>query len=207
MRNYLGRIVFVGIVFAAGYFVFSAGNVSGYTFPFIGASQKVAARVGNQAISSVTSAVKKNFAAPAGDLMTAAAQSIDTLAQNALASAKTEVMKALTGAVKKNVDTMAASFGVSTQGSGAPAGSADVSPIQSAIKSGAPAYFTIRNNEQGTIQYTVDWKDGKAETGQVLKGQSQIVSHAWNKVGEYVLQFKIESSGGINEYQIMISIL
>lgn len=206
MRNHPGKIALVVIVFAAGYFVFNKENVSGYTIPFISVSAKDAVQTGNQALSKMTQVSKETFSAKAADFSGMLTEKAGELADNAMTAVKTEAFNLMKGVITKKVDNLAADLGVSpvqSGGSGSPASN----PVSPSIKSGTPAYFTIKNSEQVAIDYIIDWKDGKSENGQVAKGESKIVSHSWSKSGEYVLQFKINSAGGTNEYQVRISIL
>lgn len=206
MRKHLGKIVLLGIVLVAGYFVFNKENVSGYAIPFFPVSQKDAVKIGTQVIATAKSAAKENLLAQINSFGSEAIRDIGTFVQNSIDTAKTEAFTTLKTAVVKKVESLSTDLGVSTAPPAA-SGAAAANTIQSAIKAGSLAYFTIRNNEQDTVNYIIDWKDGKSENSQILKGQAQIVSHSWSKVGEYILQFKIESSNGTNEYQITISIL
>lgn len=207
MRRHLWKIIAMGILCAAGYFVFTAVNVSGYRFPSVGISGKGTTQGGGQAISGVVDAMKKKFLSQMADVVDVVKQNADTLAQSAIVSAKTEAFKLLSNAVNDKVKSVATGLGISASGSAGASGGSTVIPVQSAIKSGAPAYFTIKNSESEAVHYAIDWNDGKNESGQIAKGESQIVSHSWMKAGEYVLQFTIESSGGTNKYQVTISIL
>ena len=206
MRNHLGKILLIGIVVAAGYFVFNMKNVSGYTIPFINVSQKDAVQAGNQVFSKAAKATKETFSAKTSGMINMLTEKAGALANDSLTAIKAEAFDLVKGAIAKKVDNLAVDLGIGSAQSGN-SGSAVSNPISISIKSGTLVNFTIENNEQGVIDYTVDWKDGKSESGKIAKSESKIVSHSWTKAGEYILQFKISSPGKSKEYQVGISIL
>lgn len=74
-------------------------------------------------------------------------------------------------------------------------------------KVGTIAYFTIRNSDiENSVNYSVDWQDGKKDIGKLEKGKSVLVSHKWEKGGEYIIDFKITGLNNIANYKIQLTI-
>lgn len=208
MQNHLGKIAVIGMVLAGGYYIFNSGEVSGYTIPFLSVSKNDTAQAGSQAISNIQTAAKETLLASAGQLTDTIAKKVDSAAKDAMTAVKTEAFNLVKGAVEKNVDNLAAGLGINTSQSGSsdPVVS-NPDPISLSVKSGSPVYFTVKNSEQASINYVIDWMDGTNETGQIAKSGSRTVSHSWSNAGEYLLQFKIRSLSGSNDYKVRISIL
>jgi hypothetical protein len=80
-------------------------------------------------------------------------------------------------------------------------------PVIFTMKKGSSAYFTIENREHARIQYQVDWRDGsKEDAGSLDVGKSRVVSHSWDKAGNYDIQFRVVSSEKSKTYSVTLSI-
>lgn len=59
------------------------------------------------------------------------------------------------------------------------------------VKQGVATYFDIKNpfyEASGPTAFTISWKDGEMESGQLAEGESVgVVSHVWSRVGEYFI--------------------
>ena len=78
------------------------------------------------------------------------------------------------------------------------------------IKINAPLSFVIKNPfsqaESKDIKYKIDWGDEKQNEGELLSGQSIMISHAWSKEGHYFVKFKIIAVDlNTFDYQIKVS--
>lgn len=77
-------------------------------------------------------------------------------------------------------------------------------------KINAPLSFIIKNPfsqaESKDIKYKIDWGDEKQNEGELLSGQSIVISHAWSKEGDYFVRFKIIAVDlNTFDYQIKVS--
>lgn len=77
-------------------------------------------------------------------------------------------------------------------------------------KINAPLSFVIKNpfsqTESKDIKYKIDWGDEKQNEGELLSGQSIVISHVWSKEGDYFVRFKIIAVDlNAFDYQIKVS--
>ncbi|MBU4347942.1 hypothetical protein KJ671_00320 [Patescibacteria group bacterium] len=75
------------------------------------------------------------------------------------------------------------------------------------VKKGQSAYFTIKNNQEDLLKYSIDWLDGERESGELkIEGESVILSHIWFNSGEYLLTFKTIESEEERQHKVLISV-
>ncbi len=80
--------------------------------------------------------------------------------------------------------------------------------VMYSVKKGENAYFTIKNSEDGLLKYSVNWLDGKIDSGQLNnKDEFVVLVHSWKTPGEYLINFKIEGMVGEKIYKVLISVL
>jgi len=229
MKKHFTRLVILGMVLAGGYFLLNQENVSSYTIPFIEIRTKeVTDKIGSLAgglKKYVTGQATVTVSVLANDLADTLLERSEQLVSRVADGVKTETFKIfrqavnekvdnVSQAVSEKVDRVGANIGIDIQQLGtevlppvpAPTPTSE-SPIIFGIKSGTPAYFTIKNREKETIVYEVNWQDGREGSGEIVVGKSAILSHEWNSAGEYHLQFKIQNSKGEKIYQITISVI
>src|SRR3989344_4479455 len=208
MRQHLGKIILIGIALAGGYLIFSKENTSGYTIPYITVIKKDIADAGVTAVGKAGNFAKNAFIAEAADALEAVSVKTEELIGETVVSVKTQALNFLKGTIDKKVESLAVELGVDLNSGGAPTqASIALNPISFAIKSGTPAYFTIKNRESGSVVYEINWKDGKIDKGQIGKGETKVTMHSWDQPGEYAIKFKIASEKGAREYDVSISIL
>ncbi len=197
----------MGIVIAGGYLIFSKENTSGYTIPYISVVKKDIANAGGIAVGKAGNFAKNIVVSGVADALEVVSKKTDTLIGDAVTSVKTQALNLLKGSIDKKVESLAVELGVDLNTGGAPQAVSTLSPIAFAIKSGIPAYFTIKNRESGSVVYEINWKDGKIDKGQINKGGTNVVFHSWDQPGEYPIKFKITSEKGVREYDVLISII
>lgn len=76
------------------------------------------------------------------------------------------------------------------------------------IKIDAPVSFIIKNpfNNEIEIEYQMDWGDEKKDSGKLSSNQNIVISHAWNKEGEYLIKIKIIASVQVFNFQTKVSV-
>lgn len=129
---------------------------------------------------------------------------------------KSSAFNIFKSAVEEKVDAIGEGFGIemSLEETGSKAATEQKStmaeqklpPLIFAVKAGISANFTINNKEGYVLNYEVDWQDGKQDNGQVEKGEKKILSHNWQKAGDYEIQFTIKGNNKTNKYTFNISI-
>lgn len=207
MRKHLGKIILIGIALAGGYLVLSKENTSGYTIPYITVARRDIADAGGATLEKAGNFAKTTLGAKTDDALRSVSEEVNNLVGDAVVSVKTQALNLLKGAVNNSVEGLAVDLGVNLNDSGSVSAGAQLNPIAFAIKSGSPAYFTIKNRESGAVVYEIIWKDGKIDKGQINKGESKVVSHSWDSAGEYMIKFRITSEKGSKEYEVSISII
>lgn len=76
-----------------------------------------------------------------------------------------------------------------------------------AAKTGTTAYFTVKNSdEENPVDYSVDWQDGKKDSGKLEKGKSVLISHQWQQGGEYTIDFNITGLNSAANYKVKLTI-
>jgi hypothetical protein len=75
-----------------------------------------------------------------------------------------------------------------------------------------PLSFMLRNpfspKESKELNYQIDWGDNQKDGGELQAGQNIIISHAWQKEGEYLTKFKITAAeSDIFDYQIKVLVI
>ena len=207
MRRHLGKLILIGIAIAGGYLIFSKENTSAYVIPYISVIKKEAVDLSGNVIQKTGNFAKNILAVKASDALEAASVEVENLISEAAVSVKTQTLNLLKGSIDKKVESLAVDLGVDLGVSEPVQTTTLLSPIVFAIKSGTPAYFTIKNRETETVAYEINWKDGKIDKGQIGKGKLEVVSHSWSAAGEYSIKFRITSEKGARDYEILISII
>lgn len=75
------------------------------------------------------------------------------------------------------------------------------------IKINTPLSFIIKNPfslaDAKNINYQIDWGDGQKDGGELKAEQNIAMTHSWNREGEYLIHFSVESEE--SNYQVKIS--
>lgn len=181
------------------YFALTKSNLSEYSFPKI-LNPKNGTAIADRSISPIMQKVSDDVTGAFNSMVAKGGELVGGLVEDA----KTETFHALKEAVNTKINTAGESFGVTI--SSEQQDEIDA-PIVFAMKKGSFAYFTVENRENSKIQYEVNWRDGSAkDMGSLDAGKSKVVSHSWNKAGNYDIQFKIISSEKNKTYNITLSI-
>ncbi len=206
MRKHFWRLAILFLAIGGGYFLLNRESVSSYPIPFIEVTKKDFAKSVGQVSENLLDYGNSLATSTTASLAGQAAEKTVKIFSNIIDGAKTEVFKVIKGTVNKKVDSIGVDLGVDVgRLNNEPAAKEIQSPVIFTIKTGAPAYFTIKNKENGVLQYEVDWQDGKSESGKLAAGQSKLLSHAWLAVGQYEINFKVSDQERAKEYAIAIA--
>lgn len=207
MRQHLGKIFLLGVAIAGGYSLLSKENTSGYTIPYITVTKQEIADISGNVAGKAGDFAKNTLLAKTSDVLESVSGGVDEFVDDAMTSVKTQALNFLKDSVDKKVQSLAVDLGVDLNSNSSAQAPTIINPIAFAIKSGTPAYFTIKNREVGAVVYEISWKDGKIDKGQIGKGETKVVSHSWEVPGEYLIKFRITSGKGAREYEVSMSII
>lgn len=190
------RILFgIGLVISAAYFLLGKENLSTYSFPDVKEDQSLSAnllsRFSKYNSEEISSGVEKIF----GAITDKSSEIFEGIADKA----KLETFKIIKDSINDRVDGLGENFGVSVGAIG------DDSQITFGVRAGTPIYFSLEARS-GDSEYEVDWQDKKKDAGSFKGGESIVLSHAWDRSGDYSVKFTITNSKGKKNYQIPINI-
>ncbi|MBU6141923.1 hypothetical protein KGO95_02255 [Patescibacteria group bacterium] len=205
MTKHLGKIAVVGLLLGVGWFLLSQKSVWAYTAPFLSPSQQITLQ---QGVSQVNDSVRSTVGTQLSAITNAVTDQVNAFVQSTVSAAKTQAVTAVKTTVDAKLNALASDIGATSLSASGGSDQSGATPIVVAQQPGVQVYFTIDNTNGGPMTYTVDWKDGTTGTGEVAKGETKIVSHAWAQQGAYVLNFILTpDSGAARSYQVAISIL
>ena len=198
MNSYLKFLVWAIVIGAIAYFVFYKENTWVYNYPPI---QKT-----REAINESVNKLKIKLQSGLTTITDSAFDLVKEKSEEAVTKAGNEVKNQAFNVVQKAVtggmNSLGEQLGLSPKISGGDTNT----PLSFGVKIGSTAYFSLDNNENEKVGYQADWQDGKKDTGNLDIGKTAILSHKWDKAGDYTLNFKTTSSKGEKQYQIVISI-
>ncbi|NCN52884.1 hypothetical protein GW950_00265 [Candidatus Wolfebacteria bacterium] len=198
MSRFFGIYILIIVIASAAYLALSRDNNSEYSFPIL---------KGRDALVSTFQRVKEenlDGAVSAGidSLLAAFSDKVSSTIDAVVDDVKVETFKKVKDVVNDKVDSIGENAGIDIQG----VMTEPPNPIIYTVEAGSLAYFTIVNKDSKSLEYKVDWKDGKNNTGSLEKGEKIVLSHEWDKAGEYFIKFKITTIGKEREYQVSINI-
>jgi len=174
----------LGLAGMSGYFVFNKTNISSYEFPeFI--RKKVAVDAAADKVLGAKIEEAKGLLPKLLDSVTEKGEEIIEKVENKI---KEQVFKVFKDTINQKMETVGESFGVDIKQVAKPDSE---SPVVFGVKTGIPAYFSIQNREKASMRYEIDWDDSSKDGGKLEKGKEEVLSHKWEKPGDYLLKFKI----------------
>lgn len=192
-------IIYIALIGGSAYFFLSKDNISRYTFPNFGPSAK----------GLVVSSFKRvwdGIADVAPQIFDKAAEKGEALVAETEQKIKEQAFDVLRQTADNKINDFGSRLGIEVQKFSGNQENQQAS-VSLAMKAGSEVYFTIKNHEAKSVSYAVDWLDGASGTGQIISGDTGIISHKWSKAGEYNLKFRVFSSDGEKNYQVLISII
>ncbi|MBI4991594.1 MAG: hypothetical protein HZB99_00025 [Candidatus Harrisonbacteria bacterium] len=200
MRRILGLLVILGLGGMSSYFILTRTNFSSYDFPDFIRKNIPAGSATNVVLTGKTEAA----AGKLSGLLDSVAERSEEIIEKAEEKIKEQVFKIFKDTIDKKIETVGESLGVEVKRVVQPDSE---SPIVFGVKTGIPAYFSIQNRERESIRYEVDWRDGTKDGARLESGKEEVLSHKWEKAGNYLLKFKIINFKGEKIYNISITIL
>ncbi len=200
MTSFLRILFGICLVGAAGYFLLQKDNSFSYKFDNLNLYKDKFTDMASTTVASLknkTTQIFSGISVKAEDF----AQSIVSLAAD---KAKDYAIETVKQTAEESLNKLGESVGISINSSDIPA----ENYVIYSVKKQANAYFTIKNSDPDTLNYKVDWLDGKIESGQLVKtGDVAILFHNWSNPGEYLISFNISTSKYQKTYKILISVL
>lgn len=205
MSKYFGILILVVVLTATIYLALIQDNSSEYSFPILKAKNALVSsfqRVKEGGVDKNISITKDTMVEEGGNLLTKLVDAAEGMIKDVINSIKVETFKKIKDTVNNKVDSIGQGAGINIQGITTEA----FKPIIYTVKVGSTAYFTIINRENESLEYEVDWQDENQEAGAIVRGEKKVLSHKWDKRGEYFIKFKIIIIGEEKEYKVSINI-
>jgi len=212
MSRFFGIIILIAVITIAVYLVLLQDNSSEYSFPILKGKEIISSTFQRVKDGGLDKEITFKTDLMVGDgvssIIGKVADKIESVIENVVDNVKLETFKKIKNVVNDRVDSLGESAGINIKGISSSGGGKDetVSPVVYTIKSGDTAYFTIINRENRNINYEVDWQDGNTDKGTLDKEEKAVLSHKWDKEGEYLIKFKVITIGEEKEYQFSINI-
>lgn len=204
MIRVFSTLVILALFAGAAYFVLGKENFSEYKFPaFVGSKlEEAGISLSRLSGNSATNTVFAPLIGAKNNLVEAVARKSEELISGIVEETKKTTFNLFKQEVNEKVNNIGENFGINFQ----TFSSESPSPVIFAIKTGQSAYFTIRNTDKIAVDFEADWEDGGKDKGKLNPGGSKILSHQWQKAGNYNPKFKIIKLGKEEEYSVSISI-
>ena len=203
MRKFIRIVLGIALVGAASYFLFWKSNSFSYKMPNLGLSENNIVSMASTTVGNIKNKAVNTFSGITDQLRTKTGE----IVSSSIDKAKKYVFDVFKQGVEDGVNKLGEKAGITSVN----INSADTvtdNPIIYSVKKGINASFSIRNSEEDTLKYKVDWLDGNSNSGELTKkDQSVVLTHKWSKAGEYLINFNITNSAGTKIYKVLISVL
>ena len=203
MNIFVKVVLGIALIGGAGYFLFFKNNTFSYKMPKLEFSEERVASMASSTIGNIKNKVVDTFSGITDQLQNKA----EEIVSSSIDKAKNYAFDVFKQGVEDSVNKLGEKAGITSVN----INSADTTtgnPIAYSVKKGVNASFTIKNSEEDTLKYKVDWLDGNSSSGELTeKDQSIVLTHKWAKAGEYLISFNISNSSGEKTYKVFISVL
>ncbi|MEK7478777.1 MAG: hypothetical protein AAB626_02545 [Patescibacteria group bacterium] len=203
MRKFIRIVLGIALVGAASYFLFWKSNSFSYKMPNLGLSENNIVSMASTTVGNIKNKAVNTFSGITDQLRTKTGE----IVSSSIDKAKKYVFDVFKQGVEDGVNKLGEKAGITSVN----INSADTvtdNPIIYSVKKGINASFSIRNSEEDTLKYKVDWLDGNSSSGELAKkDQSVVLNHKWTNAGEYLINFNITDSVGTKIYKVSISVL
>ncbi|MEK7463221.1 MAG: hypothetical protein AAB621_02580 [Patescibacteria group bacterium] len=203
MRKFIRIVLGIVLIGAASYFLFWKSNSFSYKMPNLGLSENNIVSMASTTVGNIKNKAVNTFSGITDQLRTKTGE----IVSSSIDKAKKYVFDVFKQGVEDGVNKLGEKAGITSVN----INSADTvtdNPIIYSVKKGINASFSIRNSEEDTLKYKVDWLDGNFSSGELTKkDQSIVLNHKWSKAGEYLINFNITNFAGTKIYKVLISVL
>ena len=203
MGKFIRIVLGIVLIGAASYFLFWKSNSFSYKMPNLGLSENNIVSMASTTVGNIKNKAVNTFSGITDQLRTKTGE----IVSSSIDKAKKYVFDVFKQGVEDGVNKLGEKAGITSVN----INSADTvtdNPIIYSVKKGINASFSIRNSEEDTLKYKVDWLDGNSSSGELAKkDQSVVLNHKWTNAGEYLINFNITDSVGTKIYKVSISVL